>query len=158
METNQKNSTHVFFEAGIILKGLDGLLEIIGGLLLLVIKPETINKTIAFLTQHELSQDPKDFIANYFLKIASHISPNSILFASIYLFSHGIVKIIIILSLLAKKLWAYPTAIIFFTFFIIYQLYRFAITHSLWLILLSIFDILIIILTWLEYKRLKKSQ
>ncbi len=46
------------FEVAIILKGLDGVLEVLGGLLLLVVTPATINRIVAWLTEHELSQDP----------------------------------------------------------------------------------------------------
>ena len=34
------------FEVGIILKGLDGMLEVIGGLLLLVVSPATIDRVV----------------------------------------------------------------------------------------------------------------
>ena len=46
------------FEVGIILKGLDGALEVIGGLLLLVVSPATIDRVVTSLTQHELSEIP----------------------------------------------------------------------------------------------------
>jgi hypothetical protein len=46
------------FLVGIMLKGLDGLLEVVGGLLLLVVSPATITSLTRALTQHELSQDP----------------------------------------------------------------------------------------------------
>ena len=46
------------FEVGIIVKGLDGVLEVIGGLLLLVVSPATIDRLVTSLTQHELSDDP----------------------------------------------------------------------------------------------------
>jgi uncharacterized membrane protein len=42
------------FEVGIVLKGLDGLLEIAGGVLLLLIKPQYLNQLASTLTQHEL--------------------------------------------------------------------------------------------------------
>ena len=38
------------FEVGIILKGLDGVLEVIGGLLLLVVSPATIDQVVTSLT------------------------------------------------------------------------------------------------------------
>jgi uncharacterized membrane protein len=34
------------FEVGIILKGLDGILEVLGGLLLLVLSPATIDRMV----------------------------------------------------------------------------------------------------------------
>ena len=40
------------FEIGIILKGLDGLLETIGGLLLLAVTPATINQLAAARIYH----------------------------------------------------------------------------------------------------------
>jgi uncharacterized membrane protein len=46
------------FEIGIILKGLDGILEVIGGALLLGVSPDTINRVVVGLAQHELSEDP----------------------------------------------------------------------------------------------------
>jgi uncharacterized membrane protein len=56
------------FEVGIILKGLDGVLEVLGGLLLLVVSPATIDRLVTGLTQHELSEDPHDFLATHLLK------------------------------------------------------------------------------------------
>jgi uncharacterized membrane protein len=51
------------FEVGILLKGLDGLLEVLGGLLLLVVSPATIDRVVTSLTRHELSEDPRDVLA-----------------------------------------------------------------------------------------------
>jgi len=58
------------FAVGIILKGLDGILEVVGGLLLLVVSPEAIDRLSRFLTQHELSEDPHDFLATHLLHAA----------------------------------------------------------------------------------------
>jgi hypothetical protein len=54
------------FQVGIILKGLNGILEIVGGVLLLVVSPETINKIVVNLTQSEFSEDPHDAVAKLF--------------------------------------------------------------------------------------------
>ncbi|HWS91155.1 MAG TPA: hypothetical protein VN306_01225, partial [Mycobacterium sp.] len=43
------------FNVTLILKGIDGLLELVGGILLLVISPETFNHLAKQFTQHELS-------------------------------------------------------------------------------------------------------
>jgi uncharacterized membrane protein len=51
------------FEIGVILKGLDGVLEAVGGLLLLAVTPATMDRKMVRLTQHELSEDPHDVIA-----------------------------------------------------------------------------------------------
>lgn len=149
-----KNLTHNAFEIGIIFKGIDGLLEIAGGILIFYLKPETVSKIIITLTQHELSQDPKDFIAGRFLKFAHNYSVGSAAFGSVFLLSHGIIKLALIVALWRRKLWAYPTAIVFFSAFAVYQMYRFSLSPSFGMIFLTILDILVIWLTVLEYRRI----
>ena len=41
------------------------------------------------------------------------------------------------------------------TAFIVYQIYRYTAGYSLFLILLSVFDAVMIILTFIEYKKIK---
>ena len=150
-----KNLIHIGFEIGIILKGIHGLLEIVGGILLLFLTPRRLNLLTSFFTSHELSEDPRDLVANFLLTVSSSFSVSAQHFAVFYLMSHGIIKCILILLLLRKKLWAYPLTIAALILFIAYQLYRYTFTQSFFLILLSIFDILMIVLTYLEYVRIK---
>ena len=75
------------------------------------------------------------------------------IFGAIYLLVHGAVKIVLVIALLLNKLWAYPSMIIVLLIFIGYQLYRIALQPSAALALLSAFDVLIVTLTWLEYRR-----
>ncbi len=122
--------THTLFEVGIFLKGLNGFLQIVGGFLLVFLRPATLNKVVVILTQNELSEDPKDLIANFLLEAAQHLSISSQIFGAIYLLAHESIKIFLVLSLWQKRLWAYPAAIIVFLLFIFYQMYRFSLNHS----------------------------
>ncbi len=146
---------HISFRAGIIAKGIDGTFEIIGGFLLLLVRPQTIGSFVRLLTEHELVTDPRDVIANFLLRSAEHLSQSAKLFGSLYLFSHGVIKVLLVVSLWKGKPRAYPAAIIFFVLFIVYQLYRYSFSHSSWLILLSAFDCAIIVLTWIEYRTVR---
>jgi hypothetical protein len=51
------------FSLALAIKGIDGALELIGGLLLFVVPPSAITLVFRSLTQHELSEDPYDFVA-----------------------------------------------------------------------------------------------
>jgi Predicted membrane protein (DUF2127) len=51
-----------------------------------------------------------------------------------------------------RRLWYYPVAIIVFALFIAYQLYRYTFSHSVWLLLITALDIIVIALTWHEYR------
>jgi uncharacterized membrane protein len=141
------------FEIGIILKGLDGLLEVIGGLLLLVLSPATIDRLVTSLTQHELSEDPHDFLATHLLRTAHGLTGPAVLFGAAYLLAHGLVKVILVAALLQNQLWAYPWTIAFLGVFIAYQLYRLSFHPSVGLTALTIFDAVIAWLTYREYRK-----
>lgn len=139
------------FEIGIILKGLDGILELLGGGLLLVVSPATINGTVVELTRHELSEDPHDLIATHLLRLSHGLTGSAVLFGAVYLLLHGLVKVVLIAALLRNKLWAYPLLIAFLAAFIVYQLYRIALHPTFGLSALTLFDAFIAWLTWREY-------
>lgn len=141
------------FEVGIILKGLNGALEIVGGVLLLIVSPATINKMVAALTEGELSGDRRDFFASHLSALAGHLTGSSALFGAFYLLSHGVVKVVLVVAVLKDKIWAYPWMIAFLGAFITYQLYRMTFAPSIGLVALTVFDVFIIWLTYLEYRK-----
>ena len=141
------------FEVGIILKGLDGALEVIGGLLLLVVSPATIARLVTSLTQHELSEDPRDLLATHLLKTAHGLTGSALLFGAVYLLSHGAVKVVLVAALLKNELWAYPWMIVFLGVFIVYQVYRLSLKPSVGLTALTVFDAVIAGLTYREYRK-----
>ena len=142
------------FQIGIIAKGLNGLAELVGGLLLLFVGPGDIHHLVAMLTQGELSEDPNDVIARYLLHTADGLTGSALLFGATYLLLHGAVKVGLVIALLMNKLWAYPCTITVLLIFIGYQLYRIALHPSVGLIALTVFDAVIVVLTWREYRRL----
>ncbi len=149
-----RTATDKAFRVSLYLKGLDGLLETLGGILLLIIKPEQINHLARWLTEGELSQDPHDFIANHILKSAHNLTGASLAFGAAYLLSHGLVKIVLVVEVLRDHLWAYIALIAVTALFVVYQIYRLtAVKFSVSLFLLTLFDLLIIYLTQKEYRR-----
>jgi uncharacterized membrane protein len=141
------------FQIGIILKGLDGLIELIGGVLLLVVTPTTINRLINDYTQREMSTDPHDFIATHLRHYGATLTNSAVRFVALYLLFHGIVKVVLVVALMRDQMWAYPWLIAFLIVFIGYQLYRIAIQPSGWLIALTVFDAAIVALTWREWRK-----
>jgi uncharacterized membrane protein len=150
-------TVHILFLIGILAKAVDGVLEVIGGLFLLFVEPAHLHRWLAILTQHELSRAPNDAMARLLLGVQAHLTYRTRLFGAIYLLVHGVVKIGLVAALLRRELWAYPTAIIVFALFIVYQLYRYTITGGFWLVVLSVVDLFVIVLTWLEYRRLRSG-
>ena len=144
---------HESFRVGITLKGLHALLETVGGILLLKISPETLNRVVMTVLTQDLSQDPHDFFARHLHRAFEDMSNGGSHFASWYLLSHGGVKLCLVLALLWNKLWAYPLMIVMLAAFIGYQMYRYTLTHSGFMLALTVFDSIVIVLTWIEYRQ-----
>ena len=126
---------HKSFKIGIFIKGIDGILETAGGIILIFI----------------------NLIANFIVKLSHKFSINMKLFGIIYLISHGLTKVFLVTMLWKGRSWAYPVTIIFLIIFVLYQFYRYSLNNSIFMAVLSFLDIIIIILTWIEYRRIRKS-
>jgi uncharacterized membrane protein len=151
-----KDTLDRVFEIGIIGKGLNGIAELLGGLLLLFVTTDRIRHLARALTEGELSEDPHDLIARYLLHTADGLTGSAVIFGAAYLLLHGAVKVMLVIALLLNRLWAYPTMIIVLLIFIGYQLYRIALQPSVGLIALTVFDAAIVALTWREYRRQRR--
>lgn len=156
LQEQREKIIHTVFFWGIVLKALDGALEILGGIALLF--SGMLVHIALVLIQNELIEDPHDFLATYLQHTLPSFLAQSGWFASLYLFSHGIVKIVLVAGLLRNKLWAYPSAIVVFALFVAYQLYLYAFSHSLFLLVLTALDLVVIWLTWHEYRYFKKHR
>lgn len=152
MKPARKILFHRAYQIGIILKGVDGVLEIAAGMALLLTTQPAIQHVIALLTREELVEDPRDLLANYLMRMARHLSIGMQHFASIYLLVHGIVKAGLVICLLRGWHWAYPVALLLLTAFIFYQVYRLTQTPSLPLYFLTALDVVIVVLVWREWR------
>ena len=146
----------VLFRVGVILKGLDGVLEIAGGIALWLVSPGLILRWVGLLTQDEVARNRHDVIAHHLRLALGHLVTGKH-FLALYLLAHGVVKIFVVVALLKNRFWAYPVAIAVFSGFIAYQLYRFTLGGSAGLIVLSAFDLVVIWLIWMEYRARKLS-
>src|SRR5713226_3983654 len=101
---------HRLFAASVLIKGVDGLLETIGGILFMFVSPKALNSLVISLTAHELSEDPDDWFATTLRHVVHNLSSETTLFVSVYLVAHGLIKLFLVAGLLREKLWAYPAA------------------------------------------------
>lgn len=151
------NTREFLYRVGVITKGLDAVLEIAGGIALWLVSPGLIVRWVGLLTQDEISRNPNDVVANYLRMAAGRVSVSGKHFIAFYLLAHGVVKIFVVVALLKNRVWAYPLAIGVFGAFILYQVYRFTLTGGAGLIALSVFDVAVIWLIWMEYRARKLS-
>jgi len=141
------------YKLGLWIKGIDGVLEMAGGLFLLFVSQPQLGQLVTFLTQRELTEDPGDWIASHLRDAVNQLSPNTKLFGSMYLLGHGIIKLFLMVGLLRNWPWSYRPAIAFLLVFIGYQVYRMSLHFSLALVLVSLLDAAIVLLVWREYRQ-----
>jgi uncharacterized membrane protein len=149
---------HQIFEISILLKGAHAVIECIGGLLLVFVSASTIPRLVNVFTQEELIEDPSDFVATHLLSMAQNYTVGTQHFYAFYLLSYGIIKAALVIGLLRNKLWAYPVSLVVLGIFIVYQVYRFSYTHGFGLIVLTVFDVAVMVLIWHEYQLVRRHR
>lgn len=146
---------HQIFEVSVLLKGAHAAVEAVGGLALALTNNQWIRDLVTQATQSELIEDQRDFIANHLVTWAQGFSIEAQHFYAWYLLSHGVVKLALVTGLLMRKLWAYPTTMVVLGLFILYQVYRYTETRGVGLLLLTALDLLVVTLTWHEYRLMR---
>jgi uncharacterized membrane protein len=151
-----QTATDKAFAVALLLKTIDALGEVAGGLWLLLIDPRWLQGRVAALVAPELREDPRDFLAMHILHWAAHFKQHAVLFAAVYLLSHGVAKLIVLVEIVRGRIWAYPGLIVLTVLFAAYQTYHMAVTRlSLGYLALTLVDLLIIALTAIEYAKLR---
>ena len=140
---------HGAFLITVVLKGLDGLLEIVLGLLLIF--TDEFSDVVFFLTRNAIIDDPNNFFATHLRALASQ-SHEAFIIGGLYLIAHGAVKVFISGSLWRNYVWAYPTAMVIIGLFIFYELIHIFRTGSVPFMCLAVFDIAMFWLVGYEYK------
>ncbi|HYW36067.1 MAG TPA: DUF2127 domain-containing protein [Balneolaceae bacterium] len=146
---------HDFFLLGIFVKAFDGIVEILTSIILFF--PTQLSELIHWLLRSWIFNS-NQFLATHKQVLLKIVSNHDGLFMIIYLLSHGVIKIVLVAGLLYRKLWAYPAAIVVFSAFVVYQMYRYLLAPSSFMVFLSILDLIVIGLTWHEYKFLKARE
>lgn len=135
------------FDIGIVIKGFDGTLELIGGLLFLFVTHNELDHLVTIITQHELAQDPADPLSNAIVHFVSGLPEGTKIFGALYLILHGLVKVGMVAGLWMDKLWAYPVSISVISLFVTFQTYRLLFVHFSWpLLVFTCIDAIFILL------------
>ena len=155
MKIHTEKNVHAAFQISLVLKGVFALAEIGAAIVAYFATTLFLRNFVNSITHAELMEDPRDLVANFLGHAAQGLSVSSQHFAAAYLLSHGAIKLWLIAGLWRKKLNYYPIAIGVFGLFILYQIYRYSLSHSASLLVLTALDVAVIGLTWSEYKHLR---
>ena len=140
------------FRWSLILKAIDSAIEMAAGVALYYLSQSFIMGFVRWLTRTELLEDPRDFIANWLMHSAEALSVSRKDAAAVYLLSHGAIKLFLVVMVLREKDWAYPLFMAALVLLIAYQSYQITFAFSPWMAVLTVFDAVVLVLTWHEYR------
>ena len=153
-----KNLIDKTFEIVILIKSFFGFFEILAGIIFAVSGNLIINNIIIAFAQQEIADDPNDLVANLLINSVNDFYAGTYLFAVIYLILHGVINLFLAIALAKNKTWAYPWAMAGFSSFIVYQTYRYFHTYSSMLLILTMLDVFVVLVIFLEYRKKKRKK
>lgn len=142
------------FYASLILKGIDGLIEAIVAFVILFFNPPRMQHIIDLVGQGVIAQHHQQLFLGLDTYVDTHYTDQLRYFLVIYLLIHAAIKLVSVVGLLMNKRWAYPFALITLGILVLYQLHEIIfVKPSIFMILLTVFDVFILWLIWREYKQ-----
>lgn len=149
---SQTGWLHRLFELGIAAKGLFAAIEATVGAILLWLPHSRVQGAVDWLVGEELVENPHALIGRLLERLAARFDAPAQHFYAVYLLSHGLAKLIVVILLQRRVAFAYPLAIAVFGAFVVYQLVEFSRSGSPMMLALSLFDCFVIWLTWREWR------
>ena len=144
--------THLAFLAAIAVKGIDGVVETLLGLLIAVAGPEKLFLCVLRFTTPELQDNPADGFAKAIESGAAGLTHEGG-FAIFYLLVHGILKTGIAVNLLRGKRWIFAPSVLILAGFVLYLGYRTLQHWSWWSVSFALFDLFTLALVINEWVR-----
>jgi uncharacterized membrane protein len=158
----RSGGTDRLFRIAVILKGIDGGVQLLGGLLLIVVPPAAITGLANAIITRDLLGDPNGTLAQHLQTAAGNFAGGgdggTRLFAIVYLLAHGVIKLALVWALLRKILVAFPIGVVVLTGFVVYEVWRAVHTHSIALPIFAALDVVIIVLVIREYFKLRRER
>lgn len=158
LKTEKGKLLHDFFEIGMIIKLIEGILQFLAGILVLVFKSDFVISLVQIIFKHEILEDSGDFLANMFINLSQSLSISSIFFLGFYLILNGLVKLVLFFGLWYEKICFYILAEFILFLFVVFQIIKFFSSNHLAFLLLALLDIGFIFLINIEYRKLIVSK
>jgi uncharacterized membrane protein len=145
---------HYVYLGAILIKGLDGGLEAVAGLILSLTGPQRFYHWLIRITAPELTGNHPAIHA--IRNGAERLGQGSHEFVIFYLLVHGFLKLGVVIALLkGGGRWVFPAAALILAGFVAYMSWRLSIRWSGWLLSFALFDFFTLALVLNEWRSVR---
>ena len=142
-------ATNLLFDIGMVIKGIDSVFEVIGGIILTM--PTKLARYILVFSQHEAFRHHKA-LAGKLDRLAENVTMHPSIGQAIYLMIHGLAKVILIIAITRNKRWGYTGFIGVLSLFASIEVIRAISAHEVVTGIFGVFDMFVVVLIYKEYK------
>ena len=130
-----------FYTVGVIVKGIDGAVEFLIGMILLF-TPALAHDALAAISSEaaENQNVVRQFIAAYVDNLDDQLARSGTTFLVVFLILHGVVKLVLVYCLLRKLHRVYPIALAVLLAFLGYQVYAIVMRPTVGAVILAVLD------------------
>ena len=147
---------HLAYLVTIAIKGIDGAIETILGLVIWVSGAARFHTFLLQYTAPELVEAPSGSFTQLLRSGAAQLMDSSVGFVVLYLLAHGVLKVVLALVLLTGGgRWVYPVATLILTGFIGFMSWHLAEQWSNWVLTFVLFDLFTLLLVLNEWRNEK---
>ena len=158
MAPQKSSPMHQAYLATLMVKGFDGAIEILAGLVILITGPQRIYRWIVRITAPELYDGSHVAAVHAIRRGAEHLATTGAHFVEFYLVVHGLLKLAVVVVLLrGGGRWIFPVGALILVSFIGYMGWRLQEQWSGWLLGFALFDVLTLALVLNEWAKAPKQ-
>src|ERR1700742_223900 len=158
MAAQKSSAMHKAYVFTLGVKGFDGALEMLAGLVILLTGPQRLYRWVVRVTAPELYDGSHVAAVHAIRKGAEHLDTTGAHFVEFYLVVHGLLKLGLVLVLLrGGGRWIFPVGTLILLGFISYMGWRLSEQWSNWLLGFALFDVLTLALVLNEWVKTPKQ-
>ena len=154
MAVAKRSFFHIAYIVTIAVKGFDGGLETLAGLVIWLTGPQRLYRWVVRVTAPELYDGNHVKAVHAIRRGAEHLALTGGHFVVFYLLVHGILKLTLCVVLLREGgRWVFPVGTFILTSFIAFMCYRLSEEWSNWVLGFALFDALTLALVLVEWRK-----
>lgn len=147
---------HVAFLSAIAIKGIDGFIEFVAGIVIAILGSQQVYNFAIWATAPEMARHPESHAAHAIRHGAYGLAHTSQRFVIVYLIAHGVLKLGLAINLFIEHMWIFPASIALLLGFIAFMSAKLNAHWSPWLFAFAVFDAATLALVLNEWRvRLK---